>query len=99
MNLCCLQEFTEVTNGVKSGEMYGTGKGDAVEVRNRIEALTREDDEQPPVEVEDDKGEMHQEKAEEVITRWSRNASQKKRESKTRQGHRPVEACSEVCWL
>ena len=69
MNLCCLQEFTEVTNGVKSGKVGGTGEGDGVEVRNRYEALTEE---------EEDKEERHQEKKKAVIRRWSRNASQKK---------------------
>ena len=66
MNLCCLQEFTEVTNGAKSGKMDGTGKGDEVEVRNRFEALTKEVDGQDPVEDEDDKEEKHQERTREV---------------------------------
>ena len=95
------QEFTEVTNGAKSGKIDGIGKRDEVEVRNRFEALTKEDDGQDPVEDEEGKEEKHQEKTREVTKRWSRNASQKKktRESDTRKGHRAVEVCSEVCWL
>ena len=81
MNLCTLQGFTEVTNGVKSGKASGTGQEDAVEVRNRFEALTEEDQEQIPVEVKEQEGDRCQKKAGDVVRRWSRNASRKRCES------------------
>ena len=79
--------------------MEDRGRGDEVRVRNRLEALTGEDCGQIPLEDGDDESEGHREKSEEVTRRWSRSASQRKCESKTRKGHKAVEACPEVCWL
>ena len=68
-------------------------------MRNRFEALVREESGPPPLEESEDEGDGRKEKTPTVIRRWSRNASRKKPNSNTGKCHRAVEACSEVCWL
>ena len=99
MSLCCVQECTTVTKGGKKGEKADDMTGGQTPVRNRFEALAREEDGPPPLEGSDDKSDGRKEKTPEVVRRWSRNASHKKSNCETCKGHRAVETCSEVCWL
>ena len=79
MTLCCLQEFTEVTNGVKVGKTVDGGKGGETSVRNRFEALAGDEDGGNPPDDPESEGERHQEKTSKVVRRWNRNASQRKK--------------------
>ena len=97
MNLCCLREFTTVTKGGKSGEKADDRKRGQTPVRNSFEALAREESGPPPLVDSDDGSDGRKKKTSAAIRRWSRNARRNDTGSETGEGHRAVEACSEVC--